>query len=96
MSGWRPRPGWDWRTDRIFEVPRRLPRVQLERHTHTCPDGTLVVVSAQFITELGRTLYRWKVGGERAGTTSAEGPASVPPDWATVDSDHSITHGSVA
>lgn len=96
MSGWRPRPGWDWRTDRISEVARRLPPVRLDRHRHTCPDGTAVMVSAQFFSQTGVTLYRWTVGGVRAGVSHAEGPASAPPDWSTVDGDHSITQGSVA
>ena len=86
------RMGWDWQTDRIYPPHRGpLPTVQLVRHHHMCPDGTVVEVTAQHISQTGITLYRWKVGGQPAGTSSVAGPASVPPDWSTVDGEHAAT-----
>jgi hypothetical protein len=81
--------------DRVYETSGPLPRVQLVPHEHVCPDGTRVAVTAQHIATTGVTLYRWRIGGEPAGCTSVVGPATVSPDWSTVDSEHPITLGSL-
>jgi hypothetical protein len=91
------RLGWDWQTDRIYPpCGGSLPKVELVEHLHECPDGTAVLVTAQHIAVTGTTLYRWRINGEPAGSTSARGPASEPPNWAAVDSEHPATHRSVA
>lgn len=62
---------------------------RLVTHVHRCPDGTPVVVTAQYVEMTGRTLYRWRVGGVRARPTSAGGDCrTVPPSWDVVDALH--------
>lgn len=63
----------------------RLP-VRMVQHHHTCPDGTLVRVDAQYIDTTGVTLYRWRVGGVRRRGWSVSGDQrEVAPDWSLVD-----------
>jgi hypothetical protein len=60
-------------------------------HAHVCPDGTQVLVSAQFIEMTNMTLYRWWIDGIAADPTSAPGDKrECPPDWAAVDMRHSV------
>lgn len=91
------RLGWDMVNERSYPpYGGTMPKATLIEHHHMCPDGTPVTVTAQYIAAVGTTLYRWKVNGEPAGTTVAVGPATDPPDWSRVDSEHPVTPRSVA
>ncbi len=86
------REAWDWATEQTY-IPRGRVghRPAMIDHAHTCPDGTPVVVSAQFIEMTNMTLYRWTVGGQAADPTSRPGDQrDVAPDWTTVDRAHSV------
>jgi hypothetical protein len=85
-----PREQYDWITDTWYVVPARLPLppVRLITHRHVCPDGTVVVVWAQWISPVQATLYRWSIAGERVGCTSSLSLPETPPDWAGVDALH--------
>lgn len=80
------RESWDWSTEQVYTPRGARPSVRLVPHHHRCPDGTLVVVEAQYVEIPNVTLYRWTVGGERARPTSAVGDRrDVAPDWSLVD-----------
>ncbi|GGM67592.1 hypothetical protein GCM10012275_42690 [Longimycelium tulufanense] len=89
MTGQRPRLAYDWQSDTVY-IPRwgRTPRVELVTHTHTCPDGTPVHVTAQWVVTTSTTVYRWLVDGQPAGTTTARCGADTPPDWSAIDATH--------
>ncbi|MGH3779808.1 MAG: hypothetical protein ACRDRO_04030 [Pseudonocardiaceae bacterium] len=74
-DGWRENP----------HMPH-VGRVHLVRYEHTAPDGTAVVCLSQRITLPGtadhRTLDRWEVDGQPAGTTARPGLPNTPPDFA--------------
>lgn len=57
----------------------------LVTHRHTCPDGTQVTVTSQYMASLGNTLDRWTVGGVSMGTTARSGDNTTPPDYGWVD-----------
>jgi phage recombination protein Bet len=58
---------------------RRWVRDHLAEYFHTCPDGTQVEVTAQFIVTTGATLYRWTVDGQPARPSSARRPIDEEP-----------------
>lgn len=92
------RERYDWVTGRWYVLPNRLPLppVRLITHRHVCPDGTVVVVRAQWISPVQATLYRWSIAGERVGSTSSLDLPEVPPDWAGVDILHPDVSGSMS
>lgn len=83
------RESWDPVTEQVY-ISRGVRRpVRLVPHTHRCPDGTRVVVTAQYVEMTGVTLYRWEIGGARGRPTSVIGDCrDVPPDWFLVDQEH--------
>jgi hypothetical protein len=85
----RRQESWDWATEQTY-TPRGARRpVALADHEHTCPDGTRVVVTAQYIEITDVTLYRWVIGGVRSQPTSVRGDRrGTAPDWTAVDADH--------
>lgn len=50
-------------------------------HEHTCPDGTVIMARSQWIAMLGRTLDRWRIDGEPAGSTARVEHNSIAPDF---------------
>lgn len=62
----------------------RRARVELQDHRHTYPDGTLAEVTAQYLYSTWRTVYRWRINGQRVGTTVADCTVDVPPDWSRI------------
>lgn len=77
---------------RTMPLPRRP---QLARYRHTCPDGTRVRVSAQYVPTAQAMLYRWLVG-EVSSTTSVAGRVGGPPSYAVVDALHGVATVVVA
>lgn len=80
---------WDPESEQVY-VPRGpRPRVTLVVHEHQCPDGTLVVVHAQYVRITDVTLYRWTINGKTADPTGVRGDhRTVAPDWTRVDAAH--------
>lgn len=89
------REAWDWASEQTYTprgVVRSRPGRRLVDHVHTCPDGTVVRVSAQFVEMTNCTLYRWDVGGELIDPTSRAGGdfRNIPPDWSIIDARHKV------
>lgn len=87
-----PDPRYDLRSGEQY-VPSRgvpLPRIgRLPRYRHTCPDGTVVVVSRQYVPLSRATLYRWRINGEPGPSSAVPGQAGEP-DWTEIDTAHPL------
>lgn len=85
------RESWDWETEQTYISRGVRPRVDLVTHLHRCPDGTRVVVTAQYIATTDTTLYRWRVGGKRGEPSNRRGDwREVAPEWDLVDAEHTV------
>lgn len=90
------RPGYDWITDsmyRPFPLPpalRHTTRVELVTWAHTCPDGTEVTVTGQYIALTDTTLYRWRTGSDDELDVYGVPGHPVAPDFTAADAAHPV------
>lgn len=76
-------------TDTFYVVRAgRLPRPVMVRWWHRCPDGSIVRASAQYLSQVQATLYRFVVDGQRVDGFAVAGWVKDPPDWSAFDADH--------
>lgn len=76
-------------TDTYYVVrAARLPRPVMTRWWHQCPDGTVVRASAQYLSQVQVTLYRFVVDGQRVDGLVVSGWVTDEPDWSAFDVAH--------
>lgn len=95
---WPHRNGVSWNglepPTRAVRV-RRRPRYRTRTWRHTCPDGTPVTVTAQFIgpptlAPPGQTLYRWRTATGSWPTSHIGDTRHLRPDWTAIDARHRL------
>ena len=84
-------------TDTFYTIRRagRFPQPLMTRWWHKCPDGTTVRASAQYLSQVQATLYRFVVDGERVDGFAVVGWVTAEPDWSAFDDAHPAPAGRV-